>query len=239
MSRDQFKRLFQIFCPSVPITYPARLVGRETECDDLVRTLLAPGRHAVIYGDRGVGKTSIARAISGSFCKDEHLKLIEYQCGTKDTYKDIAGRILSNCDRLTIARSKSDSHEQTTSAGVKVVFAEGGANSKRTVVTERVDLVQVNLTPDGFSSYLAGVDGVVVLDEFDRIEDKETKAFFAETLKALSNYKSSLKFVICGVSNTAGALKARGQVFQCSNPCCLALFLAAKEREALPHARCH
>lgn len=206
MPRDQLKKVFALFCPSVPITDPSRLVGREQECIDLARALLAPGRHVVVFGDRGVGKTSTAKVVTTSLCKDDSHQFIEYQCGTMDTYMDIVGKVLADCGKLSIAKKKSDSHEQVVSAGIRAIIADGGAQSKRTAVFETVDLVQVNLTPDLFARHLVGINGIALLDEFDRIKDEDTKRFFAETMKALSNYNSGLKFLICGVSNSASTL---------------------------------
>jgi Cdc6-like AAA superfamily ATPase len=206
MLRSQLKKVLQTFCPSAPTTDPSKFVGREQECSDLAKALLAPGRHAVVFGDRGVGKTSTARYVAESICKSDDLKFIEYQCGTYDTYSDIASKILGGFGQLSVTTKKTDSHEQMMTGAVKAVIAAGELHSKRTETTESTDLIQANLTADHLASYLKGFGGIVLLDEFDRIKDERTKGFLAELFKALSNYRSPLKFILCGVSNTSADL---------------------------------
>lgn len=206
MSRSQLKKVLQTFCPSVPTTDPSRFVGREQECSDLAKALLAPGRHAVVFGDRGIGKTSTASSVAESICKSDNLKLIQYQCGTYDKFSDIASKILSGFGQLSVAKKRTDSHEQMMTGAVKAVFAAGELHSKRTETTESTDLIQANLTADHLASHLQGFGGIVLLDEFDRIKDERTKGFFAELFKTLSNYRSPLKFILCGVSNSSADL---------------------------------
>lgn len=205
-SRADIKKIFDVFCPSVPTTCPSRFVGRENECIALSRTILTPGRHAIVYGDRGIGKTSTAKHVASSHCADQNIKLVEYQCGTDDTFKEISHRILSDFDLLSIRKTKTESHERSTSAGIKAIVADGGASSKRVTQTEISELIQYGLTPDSFVQRLSGVTGVVVLDEFDRIKDDKTKLFLAEVIKTLSNYNVGLKFIFCGVANAAEEL---------------------------------
>src|SRR5258708_3075702 len=47
--------------PSDTIKTPDRLFGRENNLRTIDRALNSPGRQIFIYGDRGVGKTSLAR----------------------------------------------------------------------------------------------------------------------------------------------------------------------------------
>lgn len=206
MPRSYLKKVFETFCPSAPTTDPSRFVGREQECVDLAKALLAPGRHAVVFGDRGVGKTSTAKLVAQSICKSDNLKFVEYQCGTHDTFSDIARKVLGSFGKLSVTTKKTESHEQVKTATVKAVVAEGELHSKRTESAESADLVQVNLTPDQLATHLDGLGGVVFLDEFDRITDERTKRFIAEFFKTLSNYRSPLKFIICGVSNSSSDL---------------------------------
>ncbi len=46
--------------PSLHITTPERLFGREKKLTEIERAFNSPGRHIFIHGDRGVGKTSLA-----------------------------------------------------------------------------------------------------------------------------------------------------------------------------------
>src|SRR4029078_8870965 len=53
-------RLAGVLSPSRPIRTPEHLRGRERDLVTIKRALYATGRHIFIYGDRGVGKSSLA-----------------------------------------------------------------------------------------------------------------------------------------------------------------------------------
>jgi AAA ATPase domain len=47
--------------PAAPIRSPEHLRGREKKLEDIRRAMVQPGRSVFVYGDRGVGKTSLAQ----------------------------------------------------------------------------------------------------------------------------------------------------------------------------------
>lgn len=50
-----------VFHPSQPIRSPEMLFGRHTQLQRTMTSLETPGRSVFIYGERGVGKTSLAQ----------------------------------------------------------------------------------------------------------------------------------------------------------------------------------
>lgn len=204
--RNKMKLALEIFCPSAPMSDPKRFVGREEECLELSRAILAPGRHVVIYGDRGVGKTSAARLVTDSLRKKDKFRIIEYRCGERDNYTSISYKLLNKLGLIHSKKTKSESYEQTLSANVKAFFAKGGAESKRKKEEEFIQLINSELTPDFLVTKFFDKKAIFVIDEFDRIKDENTKLFIADTIKTLSDYKSTAKLIVCGVSNTAEGL---------------------------------
>src|ERR1700683_2373735 len=55
--------LTRTLSPTTPIRAPSQLRGREKLLEDIRRSLVQPGRHIFIHGDRGVGKTSLAQTV--------------------------------------------------------------------------------------------------------------------------------------------------------------------------------
>jgi uncharacterized protein len=55
------KALKQTLSPTTPIRSAEFLRGRDKKLEDIRRAVIQPGRHIFIYGDRGVGKTSLAQ----------------------------------------------------------------------------------------------------------------------------------------------------------------------------------
>ncbi len=138
--RNKIKLALEIFCPSAPMSDPKRFVGREEECLELSRAILAPGRHVVIFGDRGVGKTSTTKLVTESLRKNDKYKIIEYGCGEKDNFISISYKLLHGLGLIHSKKAKSESYEHTISANIKALFAKGGAKAKRKKQDEFVQL---------------------------------------------------------------------------------------------------
>src|SRR5262245_34509365 len=53
----------QLFTPSTPIKLADLFAGRGRQIDQLIDAVAEPGRHAILYGERGVGKTSLSQIL--------------------------------------------------------------------------------------------------------------------------------------------------------------------------------
>src|SRR5262245_8865593 len=53
----------QLFTPSTPVTVADLFAGRLAQILRIVDTIAEVGRHAVVYGERGVGKTSLMQIV--------------------------------------------------------------------------------------------------------------------------------------------------------------------------------
>ena len=51
------------FTPAAPVDSKDLFAGRKREIEKVIGTVFQPGQHAVIYGERGVGKTSLANTL--------------------------------------------------------------------------------------------------------------------------------------------------------------------------------
>ena len=56
--------LAEAFSPSAPIDHQALFAGRMSQMTDVLNAIGQKGQHAVLYGERGVGKTSLAWVLS-------------------------------------------------------------------------------------------------------------------------------------------------------------------------------
>jgi hypothetical protein len=56
-------RAADIFSPHAPIDEEQLFVGRLDLVDGLIETVFQRGQHAILYGERGVGKTSLASVL--------------------------------------------------------------------------------------------------------------------------------------------------------------------------------
>jgi Cdc6-like AAA superfamily ATPase len=53
----------QLFTPSTPVTVAELFAGRLDQMMRITDTIAETGRHAIVYGERGVGKTSLMQIV--------------------------------------------------------------------------------------------------------------------------------------------------------------------------------
>lgn len=79
------------FQPAAPIDHLDLFAGRETKIQDVISAVTQTGMHVGLYGERGVGKTSLARVLEAIF-KNPNLPSYEgiyVNCQTDDTYESL------------------------------------------------------------------------------------------------------------------------------------------------------
>ena len=197
------KKITEVFRPSAPIDNPDSLFGRLKEKSLLERGFLAPGRHIVAYGDRGVGKTSILRVVTSQFCKKEKICPIYYICSYKDKFEDIFASFLRDTNQLYQGSSFKEKTSRDIHADLKIPIAKGGAKAVSEREVMKTAIVDTNFSPHTLVSNFCNEPYLFIIDEFDRIQLEDTKKSLAETIKILADIKSPTKIVVCGVSNSS------------------------------------
>jgi Cdc6-like AAA superfamily ATPase len=165
--------LNRAFTPSTPVSTRAAFSGRIDQIMQITSAVVQPGRHAILYGERGVGKTSLANILSDLLVR------------TEDDFRNLAVRV--NC-------SVSDDFRSIWSK----IFAELNINTKSYFPAYETP------NPDQLRRILAAVDPymVIVIDEYDRVENDDALSLMADTIKALSDHAVATKLVLVGVSDS-------------------------------------
>jgi len=187
-------RLGEVFRPAAPIDRLQLFAGRSVQRHAVIDVILQPGRHAALYGERGVGKTSLA------------LTLQEY--------------LRSIGEFVVAARENCDETDDFTSVWRKVFTSlryeetkppVGLSGEERRVTHTAGEQLQdkPRLTPDDVKRVLGTVGQqsklIVIIDEFDRISDREG-ALFADTIKTLSDQLVEATVILVGVADTVTTL---------------------------------
>lgn len=88
---QRLAQISSVFTPGAPIDHLDLFAGRMDQILKLYSVLGQKGQHAVLYGERGVGKTSLANIIGASFSGRMKTKVVpvRYNCTTQDKYTDI------------------------------------------------------------------------------------------------------------------------------------------------------
>ncbi|HXF51326.1 MAG TPA: ATP-binding protein [Dehalococcoidia bacterium] len=190
--RAEYERAINTaFSPHSPINEARFFAGRTEQVRAVVDTIQTPGLHAAIYGERGVGKTSLANIIK-DYLGGQIVGVSRVNCSQQDTFESVIRRSLS-------AFQLSMSHPLI-----------GFGQREESTVREVLELLPqdgTTLSPDAVAALLAQLPPhfVLVIDEFDRLPREETAAF-ADFIKSLSDRGASSTVVLVGVAEDIDAL---------------------------------
>jgi Cdc6-like AAA superfamily ATPase len=183
-------RLRNAFTPAQPVVDPEMFAGRKSVLQMLIRSVEDERLHIVIYGDRGVGKTSLMRMLTLT-ARDARYIVIYLSCGAQSEF--------SETFRTAAAEIPLLYHSTTSPISSNT---QGG----RTVA----DLFGPQpITPRQFAEAVAKLVGtrvLIVLDEFDRADSREFRRDVAELLKSLSDMSARVQLVIAGVATDVADL---------------------------------
>lgn len=187
-----------IFTPSTPIKDEGFLKGRQKEMRQILQTLNTPGQHALLFGDRGVGKSSLANVVSKHLIEGSSLKLIKKRCDSSDTFSSVIEKVLIEAGVDPQIRTISNQREGKASlpllsGGVGQIVEKDGIQSK-------ID------SPSWVCDQIKDLNVLLVIDEFDAIVSKDQKKKIAELIKQLSDSDSSMKVLIVGIAESSSEL---------------------------------
>lgn len=182
--------------PSQEIKSPDRLIGREAYLRRIGRALHSPGRHIFIFGDRGVGKTSLA-VTAGQIAATENKNFIYIPCSQDTSFYDVIWSIGSVVQRADLSVKRSGGF----TFGINLP-GYGGLNLGHSSASDAFP------RPTSFSECLEVLrfvrsqmvgQIVIAIDELDRITDPSEKSHFAELLKNVGSVLEDIRFVYCGI----------------------------------------
>lgn len=184
-----------IFQPRSPISAREFFAGRWEQLTTVADAVAQKGLHIVIFGDRGVGKTSLANVVGPvlqvmedriSKRKDGPRLVAKVNTHYGDKFGDVWARIF----------------EEVSWVENKPVF---GLSSDVTAVRNSLKeafRVSDDPTIDEVRRTLAAIPGsVFIFDEFDR-GSAELRIVFTDLIKALSDYAVDSTIILVGVSDT-------------------------------------
>jgi Cdc6-like AAA superfamily ATPase len=179
------------FSPASPLTNKELFAGRIPQIARLLEVVDATGRHAIIYGERGVGKTSLARV--AELYHSLHKLALYYTCSSVEDFSSIWRGVLGDA-RLTV-------HQP----------AVGFGSRERETLLSATELlgtgtVSPNMARQALTVLSESGPVVVFIDEFDRLVDAKTKALFADMIKLLSDHATPVTLILVGVGDTVDDL---------------------------------
>lgn len=201
-TKDSLLRiLHEQLSPSGPVQSIEHLYGRELQLREIDKALSSTGRQVFVYGDRGVGKTSLAQSAAYAHQSSDSDPIL-IGCNRSTVFHDIVETIARKVQKADPAIKET----ATKTRKLKGLGLEIGSDTKyeRAEVTapknfnEAVELIGT-FVPRHSSKVL------VVIDEFDLLAETE-KAIFADLIKQIGDQKIPVQFVFCGIGESLDEL---------------------------------
>lgn len=181
---DQVRlRVRDAFMPSQPVSSQKMFAGRLSLLDGVIEAVEDQRAHVILFGERGIGKTSLLRVLT-EVAREAGYVVTVQTCGGGSTFENIF-RDAARQIPLLFYGGMTPMEIQTRDSSLADVIQEGSGPSEITRVLSAV----------------AGARVVIILDEFDRVEDEAFPREVAELIKNLSDASARVQLVIAGVAH--------------------------------------
>lgn len=177
-------KLLEYFTPSQPVSDRRRFAGRSDVLSSVIRAIEEQRLHVIVYGERGLGKTSLMHVLTQAAREARYL-VVYVSCGADSSFDEVFRTVAAHIPMLF--------HSAVGPTSPEV--------EKGKTLAEL--LTPTPISPRAASDILAKVVGtrvVVVLDEFDRAHSMEFRQNMAELIKNLSDRLVRVQLVIAGVA---------------------------------------
>lgn len=176
-----------LFSPSAPLDEADLFAGRSEQLALMLEATTERGKHAILFGEPGVGKTSMARLFSKLFPPTaRHIYSIREQADPSDDFDSLWRKVFKD---IWVTVSREDVSD----------------------VRNLSELYPSKITPDDVRRELEGYFRpteipIIIIDEFDKIKDAETRSLVANTVKHLSDFSVNVTILLVAVADDVNAL---------------------------------
>jgi Cdc6-like AAA superfamily ATPase len=175
--------VIESFSPGAPIDDLNLLAGRLQQISDMIDAVIQRGHHAILYGERGVGKSSLANTFSVRLITPTRAgSTIPVQCDPSDDFSAIWRKVFRRLSGVT-----HDGVTETLDRGYQ------GTIYPDDVLIE-LEKFNLNTLP------------IIILDEFDKVRDEDAKTLTANTIKGLSDRSVRATVIVVGVADSVSDL---------------------------------
>jgi Cdc6-like AAA superfamily ATPase len=179
------------FSPSAPVNSLDFFSGRISELERITDAVLQRGQHAAIYGERGVGKTSLTNVLPGSlqFLTKYNYQVVRHNCSTTSTFNSMWEGVFRE---LSFKRNSAGFIDPSAHIPMSSYLpANAGPEDVRFLLQE------------------TGSSTIVIFDEYDRVPKGDaTSGLLADTIKSLSDHTVDATLIIIGVADSIDDLLA-------------------------------
>ncbi len=175
----------EVFTPTQPVTDRSRFAGRLGVLARLISILEDQRSHVVIYGERGIGKTSLVHILA-DVARESRYLVVYASCGANSRFDSIFRGVLSEVPQLYLRNVSPTDKQAESGATVADLLPEGDFDAR--------------LLGD-ICADITGTRVIVILDEYDRVGASEFRQSVAELIKNLSDRAARVQLVVTGVAS--------------------------------------
>jgi Cdc6-like AAA superfamily ATPase len=186
------------FSPAAPISRVTLFAGRHQQIMRSIDIVYRRGQHGIIFGERGVGKTSMANLIADFISRSDKVdappKFLtpRVNCTASSDYDSIWREVFGRISYF----------ENSGQTGLEI------GNYASALGDKKLDPSTVQRILEAISSQQ---DLIIVVDEFDRLRDSKSRRLMADTIKTPSDHSINATIFLVGVADTVDQLIAEHQ----------------------------
>ena len=201
--RDLLVTAGRVFVPASPVSRREFFAGRLEQLARVLEATYQIGQHAIVFGERGVGKTSLANILAGLQGNEEEAQVFapRINCDNTDTFESVWKKVFEQIPVQSMTQRTIGFHGEYAPAISPVSEA----------IEERLTPSEVAKILMRLSQPQNNVAVIVILDEFDRLRNNEARRSIADTIKVLSDRAVPVTIVLVGVADSVQELIAEHQ----------------------------
>lgn len=168
-----------------PIDEEDLFAGRITEVRRMLEAVFDKSKHVILFGERGVGKTSIANV----FWKRYNAALQTFvaarvQADPSDDFRSLCNKAI---EEITYVAQSMGKHDLVP-------------------LDDTIDIQSVDAMRRELRKCRPNALPIIIFDEFDKIRSQATRELFANLIKSLHDYGSNTTIVLVGVAEDVTSL---------------------------------
>lgn len=181
------------FTPSSPVDDFSLFAGRQNEVQRIVRAIAQKGQHVVLYGERGVGKTSLTNVLEDlldSFSQGGET-VVRVNADTNSTPSSLWRSVLREIPMQTMEKKMGFPQEKEVVDNAPLS-----------------EIVGDSISPEEVRHLFESLESkfIIIFDELDRIHSKDTMAAISDTIKTLSDHAVGVTLILVGVADSVTEL---------------------------------
>ncbi|MCB1421367.1 MAG: AAA family ATPase [Nitratireductor sp.] len=173
-----------------PVAEEELFAGRATEVRRILEVVLERSKHVILYGERGVGKTSIANVFWRRYnARLQTIVAARVQADPADTFSSLWNKAFDELIAVAKSMGRYDLVPVTNEFSIETPDQ----------VRRELQKCKPNAIP------------IIIFDEFDKLRDALSRELFANLIKYLYDYSLNTTIILVGVAEDVSSLIADHQ----------------------------